>query len=275
MAAQECAISVMPMSNNLSPAPLSDDGLALQAIRRVQTTKIRYRGKLVARLEELLRAYQEDYEGHSLSARAIDALAMFLSANLHLRRPRVTATPSGDLYAEWTGPADLLLGVRVTESGQTQFVIFCTQRPAQGPHRPDVRDNHCGHADGEASASGRSRVAHGMKGDLIPDLHHVSRLCGGSHIDDGVVQAGAFPLAPSHSYLSVNWLEHLGLSDRAAELGEIQRVLATKRKVGTTARLAVAPVGEMRTLVRNESDDARELHVLHEPPDPSHAGIHH
>ena len=119
----------MPMSNTLGSAPLSDDRLALQAIRRVQTTQIRYRDKLVARLEDLLRAYRDDYEGHSLSAGAIDALAMFLSANLHLRRPRITATPSGDLYAEWTGPADLLLGVRFTESGQAQFVIFAPNAP--------------------------------------------------------------------------------------------------------------------------------------------------
>jgi hypothetical protein len=115
-----------------------------------------------------------------------------------------------------------------------------------------------------------------MKGDPVPDADHVSRLCGGSHIDDGVVQAGAFLLAPGHAFLSVNWLEHLGLNDRAAEV--VQRVLATKRKVGATARLAVAVVGEIRTLVRNESDDARVLRVLHEPeetpPDPSHAGIH-
>lgn len=117
-----------------------------------------------------------------------------------------------------------------------------------------------------------------MKGDTIPDDHHVSRLCGGSHLDDGVVQAGAFLLALGHSYLSVNWLEHLGLNDREAEVREVQRAMATKRKVGASARLAVAVVGEMRTLVRNESDDARELHVLHEPeaapPDPSHAGVH-
>src|SRR5262245_3094289 len=104
-----------------------------------------------------------------------------------------------------------------------------------------------------------------MRGDDVPDRDHVSRLCGGSHIDDGVIRAGAFILGGGHTYLSVNWLEHLGLNDRAAEIAEVRRVLATKRKVGATARLAVAPVGEMRALVRNESDDARELQVLHEP----------
>lgn len=117
-----------------------------------------------------------------------------------------------------------------------------------------------------------------MKGDVVPDADHVSRLCGGSHIDDGVVRVGAFLLAPGHSCLSCNWLEHLGLNDRAAEITEIQRVSATKRKVGATARLAVAAVGEVCAVVRSGSDDAREPGVLHEPedtpPDPSHAGIH-
>ena len=106
-----------------------------------------------------------------------------------------------------------------------------------------------------------------MKGDVVPDADHVSRLCGGSHIDDGVVQAGAFLLASSHGYLSVNWLEHLGLNDQAAEIAEVQRVLATKRKVGATARLAVAVVGGLRAVVRSGSDDARDLRVLHEPED--------
>jgi len=119
-----------------------------------------------------------------------------------------------------------------------------------------------------------------MKGDTVPDDNHVSRLCGGSHIDDGVVQAGAFLLAAGHTYLSVNWLEHLGLKDRASEIAEIRCVLATKRRIGATARIGVAHVGNMRRLVRSESEDARELRVLHEPeenpsrPDPSHSGVH-
>ena len=119
-----------------------------------------------------------------------------------------------------------------------------------------------------------------MRGDVVPDSDHVSRLCGGSHIEDGVIQAGAFLLGGGHSYLSVNWLEHLGLNDRASEIAEMQRVMATKRKVGATALLAVAAVGEMRTFVQSESGDTRELRVLHEPedtpskPDPSHSGIH-
>lgn len=102
----------------------SDDHLALQAIRRLEAVQVPYQERLVKRLEELLRAYQEDYEGRSLSPSAIDVLVDFLGAHPDLRRPRLSATPSGDLYAEWTGPADMLLGVRFMPSGDVQYVVW-------------------------------------------------------------------------------------------------------------------------------------------------------
>lgn len=102
----------------------SDDRLALQAIRRLQATQIPYRDSLAARLERLLRAYQEDYEDRSLSASAIDFFINFLNAYPNLRRSRLSATPLGDLYAEWTAAADILFGVRFMPSGEVQYVLF-------------------------------------------------------------------------------------------------------------------------------------------------------
>lgn len=121
-----------------------------------------------------------------------------------------------------------------------------------------------------------------MKGDVVPDAHHVSRLCGGSHVrEDGTISATAFRLRPGESYLSVNWLEHLGLLTRQAEVGEVWRVLSTKRKIGATARLAVLNVGAARASVAQHSYDLRNLSFRHEPEmelsapvDPSHSGIH-
>lgn len=79
----------------------------------------------------------------------------------------------------------------------------------------------------------------------------------------------------------VNWLEFLGLSDRVAEIAEVRRVLASKRKIGGTARLAVLDMGQLRSTVRNNSQDTCELSVKHEPEtdpthpaDLSHSGIH-
>ena len=83
-----------------------------------------------------------------------------------------------------------------------------------------------------------------MKGDVVPDDHHIARLCGGSHIrEDGTIAATAFKPRPGEAYLSVNWLEFLGLADRAAQLDEVRHVLASKRGVGASARLAVLNVG--------------------------------
>ena len=82
-----------------------------------------------------------------------------------------------------------------------------------------------------------------MKGDTVPDDHQVTRLCGGSHIrENGTIAATAFKPSPGETYLSVNWLEFLGLSDRAAQLDEVRRVLTSKRGVGASARLAVLSV---------------------------------
>lgn len=121
-----------------------------------------------------------------------------------------------------------------------------------------------------------------MKGDIVPDAHHVTRLCGGSHIrEDGTIAATAFKPRPGEAYLSVNWLESLGLLSRDAGLTEVRRVLATKRKVGAAARLALLNVGQAREIVRRESAAHAEISVRHEPEtepgqpaDASHSGIY-
>ena len=120
-----------------------------------------------------------------------------------------------------------------------------------------------------------------MKGVIVPDAHHVTRLCGGSHVrEDGTIAATAFKPRPGEAYLSVNWLESLGLPSRDAELTEVRRVLATKRKVGASARLVVLNVGQTRDIVRRESAARAEISVRHEPEtepgqpaDASHSGI--
>ena len=92
--------------------------------------------------------------------------------------------------------------------------------------------------------------------------------------------AQSLPLR-SRTYLSVNWLEFLGLSDRAAQFDEVRRVLTSKRGVGASARLAVLSVGQARVAVRANSHDNALLSFLHEPEmepgrpqDASHAGIY-
>jgi hypothetical protein len=115
-----------------------------------------------------------------------------------------------------------------------------------------------------------------MKGDVIPDPDHVARHCGASTVDEGKIQATAFMLREPHVYLSVNWLEELGRPNRASQVRDLQKLYATKLKLGAKARIAILNVGTVRTKVESESSDRRLLRVLHdpEPDDSSHSGIY-
>lgn len=118
-----------------------------------------------------------------------------------------------------------------------------------------------------------------MKGDVIPDIDHVARLCKGSSInEDGTVAASAFVLRQSEDYLSVNWLEYFSQLDRAGQLNEIRSVFAKKMKISNTNRLAILNVGLSRHAVREGTTSRRDLAFLHEPEnhphvDESHSGI--
>jgi hypothetical protein len=122
-----------------------------------------------------------------------------------------------------------------------------------------------------------------MKGDPVPDPHHVARYCGGAAVnEDGSPNGTAFRLrlrnGTPEQFLSVNWLEHLGLGSREAELSELRRVWRGKPlHLGATARIAVLNVGELCRHAAAGSPDGRVLSVLHEPEvpdDPSHSGIY-
>lgn len=110
---------------------------------------------------------------------------------------------------------------------------------------------------------------------FVPDSDHIARLCGGSHVrEDGTIAPTAFKPHPGESYLSVNWLECLDPSDRTKQLRVLRQVLAAKRKIGASARLALMRVGNIRETVRRGI--GVDLSVEHEPEeaDPSHSGIY-
>ncbi len=119
-----------------------------------------------------------------------------------------------------------------------------------------------------------------MKDEPIPPDHHVSRYCGGGSLSKyGEVTGPSFFLKDDEEYLSVNWLELLKLGDRNSEIEEVRRVLGTKLGVGSTAKIAVLNVGDTQDHVRQNSQDHRDLRILHRPdeppdkPDLSHSGI--
>jgi hypothetical protein len=108
----------------------------------------------------------------------------------------------------------------------------------------------------------------------IPDAHHISRFCKASQVEDGKVQAVAFMLRPGEPYLSVNWLEYLGCTNRDDEIAEMRRVYS--KFTGQTAKIAILNVGNVRENVLKKSPDARNLSVRHSPleDDGSHSAIY-
>jgi hypothetical protein len=119
-----------------------------------------------------------------------------------------------------------------------------------------------------------------MKGDTIPDQHHIARLCRPKHISDEKIQASAFMVRVGEESLSVNWLEFLKSSSRENEIAELQNIYSKKfNKVEVRAQIAILNVGEVREKALTESPDRRNLKVLHDPQygtvnDPSHSGIY-
>lgn len=117
-----------------------------------------------------------------------------------------------------------------------------------------------------------------MNGDILPGTDSVARLCKGSHLDPdtGSPGPGAFMLRENESYLSVNWLEYFEQCTHEERLLEIRRVLANKRTISSTARLALLNIGNAIRIV----GDTPLLVFTHEPinspglvADPSHSGI--
>ena len=118
-----------------------------------------------------------------------------------------------------------------------------------------------------------------MKDDPIPPNHHVSRYCRGASILNGEVTGTSFFLRNGEEYLSVNCLNLLELDDRNDEIEEVRRVLGTKMDLRSKAKIVVLNVGDTQDHTRQNSQDHRDLRILHQPeeppdiPDPSHSGI--
>ncbi|MDE2216446.1 MAG: hypothetical protein KGJ87_04695 [Planctomycetota bacterium] len=117
-----------------------------------------------------------------------------------------------------------------------------------------------------------------MRGDTIPDKNHIARYCKPTQAPDGQIQATAFMLRADEESLSVDWLEFLNCPSRESEITKIRNIYSTRfRSVGASAKIAVLNVGEVREKVLKESQDRRNLEVLHNPEnpdDPSHSGIY-
>lgn len=108
-----------------------------------------------------------------------------------------------------------------------------------------------------------------MSGPPLPDNDHIARYCPPKTVSDGNVQATAFMLRSNETELSVNWLECLKCRSRAEEIGDLQKVFATKLTVRANARFVVLKnVGTIRETIEQKSSDRRKITIEHEPEAP-------
>ncbi len=115
-----------------------------------------------------------------------------------------------------------------------------------------------------------------MNGDKIPDSDHITRLCMPKCVDEqGNIQASAFRLRSEEESLSVNWVEFLDCPS-GEKIQRIRETLRAKLNIGAKAKIALLNVGETYQKVLTESEDRRNLEILHDPSpiDPSHSGIY-
>ena len=115
-----------------------------------------------------------------------------------------------------------------------------------------------------------------MKGDNLPDDHHIVRYVKPSLVDDETVDGSAFLLRPDENGLSVNWLEVFGGNDEHRQLGEVRRLF--RLRLARNGQFAKLNVGATK---RHVSEAAEELGIVEAPlsrtdefeADPSHAEI--
>lgn len=113
----------------------ADDEDFTEAIRDIRNAKaIPEHEALANRLEVLLDAYKEDY-GESLNAESLRTFSVFMCQHPMMKRPIITATPDGNLFAEWKGEEGRrYLGVQFLPTSQVTYVAI-RPNPQHAPLR--------------------------------------------------------------------------------------------------------------------------------------------
>ena len=113
-----------------------------------------------------------------------------------------------------------------------------------------------------------------MKGDPLPNTDHVARFCDRKYItENNNVGPGAFMLRKDEEYLSVQWLENLGIETANEKMKELKQIFAKYLKIRPPAQIAIINVGHTCGYVAGESEYL--IRILHqpEPNNNAHSGI--
>jgi hypothetical protein len=109
-----------------------------RTLARLRNSELSFKARLAERIDTLVVAFEEDYEGHQPSARSIDGLIDFLAASPPSQYPDLTFTPAGDCYAEWRSLRGKV-AIEFLASGDARYLVF---RP--NPRHPQRTDRLTG-----------------------------------------------------------------------------------------------------------------------------------
>ncbi|HCD6632435.1 hypothetical protein [Pseudomonas aeruginosa] len=87
-------------------------------------TAIRNANNIADRIGNLIELYKEDYDGRALSASSILTFLDFLNTHRNSKFPAITATPNGELYAQWKRDNDQRLGVQFLVGSEIKWVLL-------------------------------------------------------------------------------------------------------------------------------------------------------
>ena len=107
----------------------------------------------------------------------------------------------------------------------------------------------------------------------IPRGGHVSRYCKPSCVIDGRLLPCAFAIRRREDYLSVNWIEYMGVHDLEAAVDVVCRVLCNKIKVKSGGRVAVISVGTAMSVAFDAANKRIRIRHASRPDDAAHSSI--
>jgi hypothetical protein len=116
-----------------------------ECLSKLARGKLAYKARLADRLSVLSVAYGDDYEGQSLAPASVTAFVDFLEMGNAFRYPDITATPAGDIYAEWRGPDSRALTIEFLASGDVRYLIL-----GPNPLHPSRTDRMTGFTTADA-----------------------------------------------------------------------------------------------------------------------------
>ncbi len=156
------------------------------------------RATLRQRVEHLLGAAEDD--GYAVSPKSLQQFVRFLANHTDLKYPDVVVTPAGNFRAEWWRSRKSHIGIEFLPVGESRFVVF-----APSPDKGAATVRFMGTSRPTLLAAAdlvepleSSQLDGAMKGEVLPEGHHVARYCGATSIaEDGRVTAAAFLPRPA------------------------------------------------------------------------------